>query len=93
MKRTDQLSDIIQVFCDAKLHEGEERAERMELSLRTNHRDIETSYAQCMVRGSIGFPCFRVDGMDNPELADSGFRPKPSKTLHDYKDGLDAHGH
>jgi len=42
MRRTDRLFDIIQVFRDGKLHKGDELAERMEVSLRTIYRDIET---------------------------------------------------
>ena len=42
MRRTDRLFDIIQVFRDGKLHKGEELAVRMEVSLRTIYRDIET---------------------------------------------------
>ena len=42
MRRTDRLFDIIQVFRDGKLHRGEEIACRMEVSLRTIYRDIET---------------------------------------------------
>lgn len=45
MRRTDRLFDIIQVFRDGKLHKGEELAERMEVSLRTIYRDIETLVA------------------------------------------------
>lgn len=42
MRRTDRLFDIIQIFRDGKLHRGEEIACRMEVSLRTIYRDIET---------------------------------------------------
>lgn len=42
MRRTDRLFDIIQVFRDGKLHKGEELAARMEVSLRTIYRDIDT---------------------------------------------------
>jgi len=45
MRRTERLFDIIQVFRDGKLHRGEELAERMEVSLRTIYRDIETLVA------------------------------------------------
>lgn len=228
MRRTDRLFDIIQVFRDGKLHRGEELAERMEVSLRTIYRDIETLVASGVPitgergvgylmtgpvflpplnitqgelevlelglalvrasfgkmisadaqtlgdkvravlprpemldpnRGSIGvyhsrfsdaerqaleivrrgilsrtmlkfdylslsqarshrtvrplevqvweavltltawcedrqdFRVFRVDRMENLELADTGFRPERGKTLHDYKNGLEAHDH
>jgi len=45
VRRTDRLFDIIQVFRDGKLHKGEELAERMEVSLRTIYRDIDTLVA------------------------------------------------
>jgi predicted DNA-binding transcriptional regulator YafY len=45
MRRTDRLFDIIQVFRDGKLHKGEELAARMEVSLRTIYRDIDTLVA------------------------------------------------
>lgn len=45
MRRTDRLFDIIQVFRDGKLHKGEELAQRMEVSLRTIYRDIDTLVA------------------------------------------------
>lgn len=45
MRRTDRLFDIIQVFRDGKLHKGEQLAERMEVSLRTIYRDIDTLVA------------------------------------------------
>ncbi len=45
MRRTDRLFDIIQVFRDGKLHKGEELATRMEVSLRTIYRDIDTLVA------------------------------------------------
>ncbi|MDV4168238.1 YafY family protein [Rhodovulum sp. FJ3] len=45
MRRTDRLFDILQVFRDGKLHKGEELAQRMEVSLRTIYRDIDTLVA------------------------------------------------
>lgn len=45
MRRTDRLFDIIQVFRDGKLHKGEELAARMEVSLRTIYRDVDTLVA------------------------------------------------
>ena len=45
MRRTDRLFDIIQVFRDGKLHKGEDLAQRMEVSLRTIYRDIDTLVA------------------------------------------------
>ena len=42
MRRTDRLFNIIQLFRDGRLHKGADIAERMEVSLRTIYRDIET---------------------------------------------------
>lgn len=42
MRRTDRLFNIIQLFRDGRLHKGADIAERMEVSLRTVYRDVET---------------------------------------------------
>jgi predicted DNA-binding transcriptional regulator YafY len=42
MRRTDRLFNIIQLFRDGRLHKGADIAERMEVSLRTIYRDVET---------------------------------------------------
>lgn len=42
MRRTDRLFNIIQLFRDGRLHKGAAIAERMEVSLRTVYRDVET---------------------------------------------------
>lgn len=45
MRRTDRLFSIIQLFRDGRLHKGADIAERMEVSLRTIYRDIDTLIA------------------------------------------------
>ena len=45
MRRTDRLFSIIQIFRDGRLHKGADIAERMEVSLRTIYRDIDTLIA------------------------------------------------
>ena len=65
MRRTDRLFDIIQVFRDGKLHKGEELAERMEVSLRTIYRDIDTLAASGVpITGERGVG--HLDGGEQP---------------------------
>ena len=45
MRRTDRLFDIIQVFRDGRLHTAGDLARRMEVSVRTIYRDIDTLVA------------------------------------------------
>lgn len=69
MRRTDRLFDIIQVFRDGKLHKGEELAERMEVSLRTIYRDIETLVgAGVPISGERGVGYLMTDPVFLPPL-------------------------
>ena len=42
MRRTDRLFDIIQILRDGKLHRAQDIAERLEVSVRTIYRDMDT---------------------------------------------------
>lgn len=42
MRRTDRLLDLIQILRDGQLHRAEDIAHRLEVSLRTIYRDMET---------------------------------------------------
>lgn len=45
MRRTDRLFDIIQILRDGKLHRAQDIAERLEVSVRTIYRDMDTLVA------------------------------------------------
>ncbi len=45
MRRTDRLFDIIQILRDGKLHRAQDIAGRLEVSVRTIYRDMETLVA------------------------------------------------
>lgn len=42
MRRTDRLFDIIQILRDGKLHRARDIAARLEVSVRTIYRDMDT---------------------------------------------------
>ena len=45
MRRTDRLFEIVQIFRDGRLHKAADIADRLEVSLRTVYRDIDTLVA------------------------------------------------
>lgn len=45
MRRTDRLFELIQILRDGRLHRGRDLAERLEVSLRTLYRDMDTLIA------------------------------------------------
>ncbi|WP_170328923.1 helix-turn-helix transcriptional regulator [Ruegeria arenilitoris] len=45
MRRTDRLFDIIQILRDGKLHRAQDIANRLEVSVRTIYRDMDTLVA------------------------------------------------
>lgn len=45
MRRTDRLFDLIQVLRDGRLHKASDLAEKMEVSVRTIYRDMDTLVA------------------------------------------------
>lgn len=45
MRRTDRLFELIQILRDGRLHKGADLAERLEVSLRTIYRDMDTLIA------------------------------------------------
>ncbi|MCY4179443.1 MAG: HTH domain-containing protein, partial [Litoreibacter sp.] len=42
MRRTDRLFDLILILRDGRLHRAEDLAERLEVSVRTIYRDMDT---------------------------------------------------
>ncbi|CUJ88275.1 HTH domain protein [Ruegeria denitrificans] len=45
MRRTDRLFDIVQILRDGKLHRAQDIADRLEVSVRTIYRDMDTLVA------------------------------------------------
>ena len=45
MRRTDRLFELIQILRDGRLHKGADLAKRLEVSLRTLYRDMDTLVA------------------------------------------------
>ena len=45
MRRTDRLFELIQILRDGRLHRGKDLAERLNISLRTLYRDMDTLIA------------------------------------------------
>ncbi len=45
MRRTDRLFELIQILRDGRLHRGKDLAKRLEVSLRTLYRDMDTLIA------------------------------------------------
>ena len=42
MRRTDRLFELVQILRDGKVHRAEEMAARLEVSVRTIYRDMDT---------------------------------------------------
>lgn len=45
MRRTDRLFELIQILRDGRLHRAQDMADRLEVSLRTIYRDMDTLVA------------------------------------------------
>ncbi|WP_424973983.1 helix-turn-helix transcriptional regulator [Dinoroseobacter sp. S124A] len=45
MRRSERLAEIIEILRDGRLHRAQDMAERLEVSLRTIYRDLETLIA------------------------------------------------
>ena len=45
MPRTDRLFDLIQILRDGRLHRAQDLAQRLEVSIRTIYRDMDTLIA------------------------------------------------
>ncbi len=55
MRRTDRLFDLLQILRDGRLHRAQEMAERLDVSVRTIYRDMETLQASGVpVEGARG---------------------------------------
>lgn len=55
MRRTDRLFELIQILRDGRLHRAQDMAERLEVSVRTLYRDMDTLVASGIpVQGERG---------------------------------------
>lgn len=69
MRRTDRLFDIIQILRDAKLHRAQDIAERLEVSVRTIYRDMDTLVASGVpVQGERGVGYMITEAITLPPL-------------------------
>lgn len=69
MRRTDRLFDIIQILRDGKLHRAQDIAERLEVSVRTIYRDMDTLVASGVpVEGERGVGYMITEAITLPPL-------------------------
>ena len=69
MRRTDRLFDIIQILRDGKLHRAQDIADRVEVSVRTIYRDMDTLVASGVpVEGERGVGYMITQAITLPPL-------------------------
>jgi predicted DNA-binding transcriptional regulator YafY len=69
MSRSDRLFEIIQILRDGKLHRAQDIAERVEVSVRTIYRDMDTLMASGVpVEGERGLGYMITDAITLPPL-------------------------
>lgn len=69
MRRTDRLFDIIQILRDGKLHRAQDMADRLEVSVRTIYRDMDTLVASGVpVQGERGVGYMITEAITLPPL-------------------------
>lgn len=69
MRRTDRLFDIIQILRDGNLHRAQDIAERLEVSVRTIYRDMDTLVASGVpVTGERGVGYMATEAITLPPL-------------------------
>jgi predicted DNA-binding transcriptional regulator YafY len=69
MRRTDRLFDIIQILRDGKLHRAQDIADRLEVSVRTIYRDMDTLVASGVpVEGERGVGYMLREAITLPPL-------------------------
>ncbi|MGE4326249.1 MAG: helix-turn-helix transcriptional regulator [Pseudodonghicola sp.] len=69
MRRTDRLFDIIQILRDGKLHRAQDIADRLEVSVRTIYRDMDTLIASGVpLQGERGMGYMAVEAITLPPL-------------------------
>ena len=69
MRRSDRLFDIIQILRDGKLHRAQDIAARLEVSVRTIYRDMDTLVASGVpVSGERGVGYMATEAITLPPL-------------------------
>ncbi len=69
MRRTDRLFDIIQILRDGRLHRAQDMADRLEVSVRTIYRDMDTLVASGVpVQGERGVGYMITQAISLPPL-------------------------
>jgi predicted DNA-binding transcriptional regulator YafY len=69
MRRTDRLFDIIQILRDGQLHRAQDIATRLEVSVRTIYRDMDTLVASGVpVQGERGVGYMATEAIALPPL-------------------------
>jgi predicted DNA-binding transcriptional regulator YafY len=69
MRRTDRLFDIIQILRDGRLHRAQDMADRLEVSVRTIYRDMDTLVASGVpVQGERGVGYMITEAISLPPL-------------------------
>jgi len=69
MRRTDRLFDIVQILRDGNLHRAQDIADRLEVSVRTIYRDMDTLVASGIpVEGERGVGYIVRDAITLPPL-------------------------
>jgi predicted DNA-binding transcriptional regulator YafY len=69
MRRTDRLFDIIQILRDGNLHRAQDIADRLEVSVRTIYRDMDTLVASGVpVQGERGVGYMALEAITLPPL-------------------------
>ncbi len=70
MRRTDRLFDLLQILRDGKLHTAQAMADRLEVSVRTIYRDMETLQASGVpVEGERGVGYMATGAITLPPLS------------------------
>jgi predicted DNA-binding transcriptional regulator YafY len=70
MRRTDRLFDIIQILRDGRLHRAQDIAARLEVSVRTIYRDMDTLVASGVpVQGERGVGYMATEAITLPPLS------------------------
>ncbi|MEO1733329.1 MAG: YafY family protein [Pseudomonadota bacterium] len=69
MRRTDRLFDIVQILRDGKLHRAQDIADRLEVSVRTIYRDMDTLIASGIpIEGERGVGYMATGAITLPPL-------------------------
>ena len=86
MRRTDRLFDIIQILRDGKLHRAQDIADRLEVSVRTIYRDMDTLVASGVpVEGERGVGYMVRDQITLPPAQPDAGRARGPEPRHGHR--------